>query len=40
MVQTEEFIFQLILHAGNGKSFAMEALQFAKQGNMEEAREN
>lgn len=38
MVQTEEFIFQLILHAGNGKSSAMEALQFAKQGDMEGAR--
>ncbi|OIJ22073.1 PTS lactose/cellobiose transporter subunit IIA [Anaerobacillus alkalidiazotrophicus] len=35
----EELIFQLILHAGNGKSSAMEALQAAKQGEFVEARE-
>jgi PTS system cellobiose-specific IIA component len=39
MIQTEENIFQLILHAGNGKSSAMEAIQAAKAGNYEEARE-
>ncbi|OIJ16638.1 PTS lactose/cellobiose transporter subunit IIA [Anaerobacillus alkalilacustris] len=35
----EELIFQLILHAGNGKSSAMEALAAAKQGEFVEARE-
>ncbi|WP_316245692.1 PTS lactose/cellobiose transporter subunit IIA [Robertmurraya massiliosenegalensis] len=29
--------FQLILHAGNAKSFAMEAMQEAKKGNFDEA---
>ncbi|WP_025028247.1 PTS lactose/cellobiose transporter subunit IIA [Caldalkalibacillus mannanilyticus] len=35
----EEIIFQLILHAGNGKSSAMEALAAAKRGDFAEARE-
>ncbi|MFP7299917.1 PTS lactose/cellobiose transporter subunit IIA [Neobacillus niacini] len=29
--------FQLILHAGNARSFAMEAMQAAKEGNFDEA---
>jgi PTS system cellobiose-specific IIA component len=29
--------FQLILHAGNARSFAMEAMQVAKEGNFDEA---
>ncbi|WP_209124130.1 PTS lactose/cellobiose transporter subunit IIA [Alkalihalobacillus sp. BA299] len=39
MTTNEEVIFQLILHAGNGKSSAMEALAAAKNGNFVEARE-
>lgn len=35
----EKIIFQLILHAGNGKSSAMEALAAAKRGDFAEARE-
>ncbi|PEJ56695.1 MULTISPECIES: PTS lactose/cellobiose transporter subunit IIA [unclassified Bacillus (in: firmicutes)] len=31
--------FQLILHSGNAKSFAMEAMQKAKEGNFDEAEE-
>lgn len=38
MENLEETIFQLILHGGNGKSSAMEAIAFAKQGNFNEAR--
>ncbi|WP_332634656.1 PTS lactose/cellobiose transporter subunit IIA [Halalkalibacter flavus] len=39
MTINEEVIFQLILHAGNGKSSAMEALAAAKRGDFVEARE-
>ncbi|PGL73217.1 PTS lactose/cellobiose transporter subunit IIA [Bacillus sp. AFS055030] len=31
--------FQLILHSGNAKSLAMEAMQKAKEGNFDEAEE-
>jgi cellobiose PTS system EIIA component len=34
---TEEIIFQIILHGGNGKSLSMEAIFAAKQGDMKEA---
>ena len=32
-----EISFQIILHAGNGRSSAMEAIQEAKEGNFDEA---
>ena len=32
MTTAEQIPFQLILNSGNARSFAMEALQFAKQG--------
>ncbi|PTM57890.1 PTS lactose/cellobiose transporter subunit IIA [Desmospora activa] len=35
----EGIMFQLILHGGNGKSFAMEAIAEAKTGHMSAARE-
>lgn len=38
MASLEETVFQIILHGGNGKSSAMEAIAAAKQGNIEEAR--
>ncbi|GLC89558.1 PTS lactose/cellobiose transporter subunit IIA [Lysinibacillus piscis] len=34
-----ETIFQIILHGGNGKSFAMEAIFLAKQGDVAGAEE-
>jgi cellobiose PTS system EIIA component len=34
---TEEIIFQIILHGGNGKSLAMEAIFAAKQGDIKVA---
>lgn len=34
----ESIIFQIILHGGNGKSAAMEAIAAAKQGDFKEAR--
>lgn len=34
---TEETIFQIILHGGNGKSLAMEAISLARQGDFTEA---
>ncbi len=34
-----EIAFQIILHAGNGRSDAMEAIQEAKEGNFERADE-
>lgn len=39
MTTTEQIPFQLILNSGNARSYAMEALQFAKQGEMAEADE-
>lgn len=39
MANLEETIFELILHGGNGKSLAMEAIAEAKQGNYAQARE-
>ena len=39
MTTAEQIPFQLILNSGNARSFAMEALQFAKQGKMVEADE-
>jgi cellobiose PTS system EIIA component len=35
---SEEIIFQLILHGGNGRSHAMEAIAAAKRGDFAEAR--
>src|SRR5699024_4575281 len=37
MDEMTEIAFQIILHAGNGKSSAMEAIQEAKDGNFEQA---
>lgn len=37
MDQTTEIAFQIILHAGNGKSSVMEAIQEAKTGNFNRA---
>ncbi|MEC1636155.1 PTS lichenan transporter subunit IIA [Bacillus mojavensis] len=34
----EQIIFQIILHGGNGRSSAMEAIAAAKNGDSEEAR--
>ena len=34
----EEVIFQLIMHSGDARSSAMEAIQSAKAGNIEKAR--
>ncbi|MBM7692118.1 PTS system cellobiose-specific IIA component [Peribacillus deserti] len=39
MVEQEQIIFQIILHGGNGRSSAMEAIAAAKQGNFTQARE-
>lgn len=39
MTTAEQIPFQLILNSGNARSYAMEALQFAKQGEMAEADE-
>ncbi len=38
MENMEEIIFQLIIHAGNARCSAMEAIFFAKQGDYEGAR--
>lgn len=35
----EEITFKLILHGGNARSNAMEAIQFAKSGEFEKAKE-
>src|SRR5690625_5312628 len=37
MDEMTEIAFQIILHAGNGKSSAMEAIQEAKDGNFKQA---
>lgn len=39
MDNQEQIIFQIILHGGNGKSAAMEAIAAAKQGDFAEARQ-
>lgn len=39
MGNLEEVVFQIILHGGNGKSSAMEAIAAAKQGDFATARE-
>jgi cellobiose PTS system EIIA component len=39
MANIEETIFQIILHGGNGKSSAMEAIAAAKRGDLTGARE-
>ncbi|MGG3470316.1 PTS lactose/cellobiose transporter subunit IIA [Neobacillus pocheonensis] len=39
MEKLETIIFQIILHGGNGRSSAMEAVQAARQGEFAEARE-
>ncbi|WP_445488815.1 PTS lactose/cellobiose transporter subunit IIA [Niallia sp. 03133] len=39
MATLEETIFQIILHGGNGKSCAMEAISAAKEGNFSLAKE-
>jgi PTS system cellobiose-specific IIA component len=38
MENSEQIIFQIILHGGNGKSCAMEAITAAKQGDFTGAR--
>jgi len=38
MINFEEIVFQVILHGGNGRSSAMEAIAAAKQGDFSEAR--
>ncbi|WP_413300807.1 PTS lactose/cellobiose transporter subunit IIA [Bacillus sp. 1P10SD] len=38
MENIEQVIFQIILHGGNGRSAAMEAMQSAKQGDFASAR--
>lgn len=38
MGNLEEVVFQIILHGGNGKSSAMEAIAAAKQGDFSAAR--
>ncbi|MEH7373391.1 PTS lactose/cellobiose transporter subunit IIA [Neobacillus drentensis] len=39
MENLEAVIFQIILHGGNGRSAAMEAMQAAKKGDFEGARQ-
>lgn len=39
MENLEAVIFQIILHGGNGRSAAMEAMQAAKQGDFEGAKQ-
>lgn len=39
MTTAEQIPFQLILNSGNARSFAMEALQYAKQGKLDDADE-
>jgi len=39
MENLEQIIFQIILHGGNGRSAAMEAIQAAKHGSFTEAKE-
>jgi cellobiose PTS system EIIA component len=39
MVDIEETIFQIILHGGNARSSAMEAIAAAKRGNFAKAKE-
>lgn len=39
MESVQEYIFKLILHGGNGRSSAMEAIAAAKKGDFSEARE-
>lgn len=39
MANMEETVFQIILHGGNGKSCAMEAITAAKEGNFELAKQ-
>ncbi|MEH7334647.1 PTS lactose/cellobiose transporter subunit IIA [Neobacillus drentensis] len=38
MENLETVIFQIILHGGNGRSAAMEAIQAAKQGDFKQAK--
>ncbi|MBM7692116.1 PTS system cellobiose-specific IIA component [Peribacillus deserti] len=38
MEDMESVIFQIILHGGNGRSSAMEAIHAAKQGSFDEAK--
>lgn len=39
MLIMEEIILNLIMHSGEARSYAMEAIQLAKEGNLEEAKE-
>src|SRR5699024_9106511 len=39
MMKTEEIVFQIILYAGNARSFSMEAISLAKKQQIEEAKE-
>ncbi|MFX3619502.1 MAG: PTS lactose/cellobiose transporter subunit IIA [Sporolactobacillus sp.] len=36
----QENVFQLILHGGNGRSFAMESIFLAKEGKIQEAKDS
>lgn len=38
-MNAEQQIFTLILHSGNGRSYAMEALSYAKQSKFEKAKD-
>ncbi|GKU84856.1 PTS lactose/cellobiose transporter subunit IIA [Niallia sp. NCCP-28] len=39
-MNSEQQIFTLILHSGNGRSFAMEALAFARKNDFESAQDS
>ncbi|GAA4719605.1 PTS lactose/cellobiose transporter subunit IIA [Brevibacillus fulvus] len=36
-MELSEYVFQIILRGGNARSFAMEAIAYAKKGNFQEA---
>src|SRR5699024_12390364 len=38
-MKTEEIVFQIILHAGNARSFSMEAISLAKMQQIKQAKE-
>lgn len=38
-MKTEEIVFQIILHAGNARSFSMEAISLAKKQQIKQAKE-
>ncbi len=39
-MQFEQECFQIILHGGNGRSIAFEAIRYAKQNNLAQAKES